>query len=392
MTVKDIPTGSDVYWAEISNQIRNRKYKPSPVRRVQIPKEDGSMRDLGIPTVTDRVIQQAMVQVLTPIYEPLFSETSYGFRPGRSCEMAILKALEYMNDGYEWIVDIDLRKFFDTVNHDKLISEVMKNVKDGEIVSLIRKFLTSGVVINHEFQEGIIGLQQGGNLSPLLSNLYLNKLDKELEARGLNFTRYADDCIILVRSSKAADRVMRTVTDYIENKLDLQVNVTKSKVSKPNDIKYLGFTFFKDKADGMWKAKPHDKSILKLKLKLKELTKRNWSINLTERLRKIRRLVIGWLNYYKTGVLYPSNFAKIDSRLRSRIRVIIWKQWKSIRKREWGLMKLGCQKKLAHSYACARQSYVRCADTFLNKFITNFKLKQRGLICICDEVKRLNEA
>jgi group II intron reverse transcriptase/maturase len=161
MTVKDIPTGSDIYWAEISNQIRNRKYKPSPVRRVQIPKEDGSMRDLGIPTVTDRVIQQAMVQVLTPIYEPLFNETSYGFRPGRSCEMAILKALEYMNDGYEWIVDIDLRKFFDTVNHDKLISEVMKNVKDGEIVSLIRKFLTSGVVINHEFQEGIIGLQQG---------------------------------------------------------------------------------------------------------------------------------------------------------------------------------------------------------------------------------------
>jgi hypothetical protein len=243
----------------------------------------------------------------------------------------------------------------------------------------------------YEFQEGIIGLQKGGNLSPLLSNLYLNKLDKELEARGLNFTRYVDDCIILERFSKVADRVMRTVTDYIENKLDLQVNVTKSKVSKPNDIKYLGFTFFKDKADGIWKAKPHDKSILKLKIKLIELTKRNWSINLTERLRKIRRLVIGWLNYYKTGVLYPSNFAKIDSRLRSRLRVIIWKQWKSIRKREWGLMKLGCQKKLAHSYACARQSYVRCADTFLKKFITNFKLKQRGLICICDEVKRLNE-
>ena len=178
----------------IREQIRTRKYKPSPVRRVEIPKSDGGVRNLGVPTVIDRVIQQAIVQVLTPIYEPLFSDSSYGFRPNRCCEMAIIKALEYMNDEYEWVVDIDLEKFFDNVHHDKLISLIMKNVKNGEIVSLIRKFLESGIMLDDEFKESVIGTPQGGNLSPLLSNVILNKLDKELETRGLRFVRYADDC------------------------------------------------------------------------------------------------------------------------------------------------------------------------------------------------------
>ena len=194
MTVNELKGYLDENIDAIREQIRTRKYKPSPVRRVEIPKDNGGVRNLGVPTVIDRVIQQAIVQVLTPIYEPLFSDSSYGFRPNRCCEMAIIKALEYMNDGYEWIVDIDLEKFFDNVHHDKLISLIMKDVKNGEIVSLIRKFLASGIMLDDEFKESVIGTQKGGNLSPLLSNVVLNELDKELEARGLHFVRYADDC------------------------------------------------------------------------------------------------------------------------------------------------------------------------------------------------------
>ena len=206
-------------------------------------------------------VLNTITQVLTLIHEPLFSESSFGFRPDRCCEMAIIRALEYMNNGFHWVVDIDLEKFFDTVSHDKLITLVMKNVKDGEIVSLIRKFLVSGIMIDGEYKESIIGTPQGGNLSPLLSNIMLNELDKELEARGLHFTRYADDCIILVGSSKAADRVMANVSKFIEKKLGLKVNMTKSKVSKPNDIKYLGFRFYQDSFDGKWKAKPHERLV-----------------------------------------------------------------------------------------------------------------------------------
>ena len=260
---------------ELEEQIRTRKYKPKPVKRVEIPKEGGGVRKLGIPTVVERYIQQAILQALTPIYEAKFHENSYGFRPKRCCEMAIIKVLEYMNEGYQWVVDIDLEKFFDNVNHDKLITLIMKDVKDGEIVSLIRKYLKSGIMIDNEYKESIIGTPQGGNLSPILSNIMLNELDKELEARGLNFVRYADDCIILVGSSKAADGVMENVSKFIEKKLGLKVNMTESKVSKPNNIKYLGFEFYKDRQDGMWKAKPHRISIEKVKEKLKRLTKRS---------------------------------------------------------------------------------------------------------------------
>ena len=386
MDVKELDEYLSKHLDEIKEQIRNKKYNPKPVKRVEIPKPDGGVRNLGVPTVVDRFVQQAIAQVLTPIYEPKFSDSSYGFRPDRCCEMAILKVLEFMNDGYQWVVDIDLEKFFDNVNHDKLISLIMKDVKCGEIVSLINKFLKSGIMIDDEYKESVIGTPQGGNLSPLLSNIMLDQLDKELEARGLRFTRYADDCIILVGSSKAADRVMKNVSIFIENKLGLKVNMTKSKVSKPNDIKYLGFGFFMDKNDGLWKAKPHAKSVEKLKLKLKKLTSRRWSISLDERLGKIKKTIVGWTNYYKIG--YWMNIARvIDAHVRFRLRMCIWKQWKKVNTKKKALISLGIPKREAWMLANSRKAYARCASSFLNTVLTNKRLKERGLVFLLDQYK-----
>lgn len=384
MEVKELDEYLSKHLDEIKEQIRNKKYSPKPVKRVEIPKPDGDVRNLGVPTVVDRFVQQAIAQVLTPIYEPKFSESSYGFRPNRCCEMAILKALEFMNDGYQWVVDIDLEKFFDNVNHDKMISLIMKDVKCGEIVSLINKFLKSGIMIDDEYKESVIGTPQGGNLSPLLSNIMLNQLDKELEARGLRFTRYADDCIILVGSSKAADRVMKNVSIFIESKLGLKVNMTKSKVSKPNDIKYLGFGFFMDKNDGLWKAKPHAKSVEKLKLKLKKLTSRRWSISLDERLEKIKKTIVGWTNYYKIG--YWKDVARmVDAHVRFRLRMCIWKQWKKVNTKKKALISLGVPKREAWMLANSRKAYARCASSFLNNVLTNKRLKERGLVFLLDQ-------
>lgn len=384
MEVKELDEYLSKHLDEIKEQIRNKKYSPKPVKRVEIPKPDGGVRNLGVPTVVDRFVQQAIAQVLTPLYEPKFSESSYGFRPNRCCEMAILKALEFMNDGYQWVVDIDLEKFFDNVNHDKMISLIMKDVKCGEIVSLINKFLKSGIMIDDEYKESVIGTPQGGNLSPLLSNIMLNQLDKELEARGLRFTRYADDCIILVGSSKAADRVMKNVSIFIESKLGLKVNMTKSKVSKPNDIKYLGFVFFMDKNDGLWKAKPHAKSVEKLKLKLKKLTSRRWSISLDERLEKIKKTIVGWTNYYKIG--YWKDVARmVDAHVRFRLRMCIWKQWKKVNTKKKALISLGVPKREAWMLANSRKAYARCASSFLNNVLTNKRLKERGLVFLLDQ-------
>ena len=246
VTLDDLSEYIKDNWKDIKSKIEERKYYPLPVRRVQIPKPNGTKRNLGIPTVMDRVIQQAMVQVLSPIYEEHFSNYSYGFRPNRSCEMAITKVLEFMNDGYTYIVDIDLEKFFDNVPHDKLMSYVHEIINDGDTESLIFKYLKAGVMVNGKYEKSTLGTPQGGNLSPLLSNIYLNILDKELEARNLHFTRYADDCVILVKSEASAKRVMESITKWIEKKLGLKVNVTKTKIVKPSKLKYLGFGFYYD--------------------------------------------------------------------------------------------------------------------------------------------------
>ena len=383
MTVEEVGYYLYKHKEDIKEQLRNRKYKPSPVKRVYIPKDNGDKRGLGIPTVIDRIIQQAIVQVLSPIYENQFSETSYGFRPNRSCEMAVIKLLEYFNDEYTWVVDIDLQKFFDTVCHDKLISIIMKTIHDGELVSLIRKYLVSGVMENGIISPTKIGTPQGGNLSPLLSNIMLNELDKELEKRGLKYTRYADDCVIVVQSEKAANRVMESITKFIEKKLGLKVNIEKSKVARPNQIKYLGYGFYYSKS-GKIKPKPHLKSIQKFKRKLKQLTKRNWSISLKDRLIKLNQVIRGWINYYKIADM-RRYMQEITSHLSRRIRCIIWKQWKTASHRNECLLKLGISKEKAKRTANSRASYWHNSMSIvLHVAISNDRLRQKGLVLPVD--------
>lgn len=374
---------------EIIDQIRNRKYKPQPVRRVLIPKENGKMRKLGIPSVIDRVVQQAIVQVLTPIFDKQFSEYSYGFRPGRSCDQAVIKALEYFNDGYEWIVDIDLQSFFDEVNQDKLIGIIRRTIKDGNLVSLIRKFLQSGVMENGVLQPTLKGTPQGGNLSPLLSNIMLNELDRELETRGLRFVRYADDCLIMVKSEKAANRVMASISKFITKKLGLIVNIEKSKVARPNEIKYLGFGFYRN-TKGKWKPKPHLKSIEKFNYKLKQLLCRSWNIDLTTRLLRIKQLIYGWINYFKIADM-KSFLTHIDEKIRRQIRVIIWKQWKKIRKRYTSLRKLGISHRDAYVTSNSRRGYYHIAHTrVLESAISKERLNKRGLVNSLDHYLKVH--
>ncbi|MEY8370572.1 group II intron reverse transcriptase/maturase [Aerococcaceae bacterium 50-4] len=290
----------------------------------------------------DRVIQQAIVQEITPIFEPTFHENSFGFRPGKSAQGAILKFLEYCNEGYDWLVDIDLESFFDKVNHDRLMNLVSRKIHDGDVISLIRKFLVSGVIVNGKFHETKVGTPQGGNLSPILSNIMLNELDNELENRGLRFVRYADDCVIMVKSDFSARRVMRSITRFIEDKLGLKVNATKSKVTRPNDpdMKFLGFGFFYNREEQAYKAKPHPISVEKFDYELHKLSKRNWGVSMEYRLVKINQLVRGWVNYFKIGSM-KGVLKSISGHLRFRLRMCIWKQWKTGKNRIKNLIQLG---------------------------------------------------
>ena len=382
--VEDLRDYMNANWTSIKQSILERSYKPAPVRRVEIPKPNGGVRKLGIPTVVDRTLQQSIVQILTPVFEAEFQENSYGFRPGRSCEQAVLKLMEYLNEGYEWIVDIDLEKFFDNVPQDKLMSYVHIIINDGDTESLIRKYLKAGIMENGKYEKSEKGTPQGGNLSPLLSNILLNELDKELERRGLHFTRYADDCVITVKSEASAKRVMYSVTSWIERKLGLKVNMTKTRITKPNDLKYLGFGFYHDKTIGTWKLRAHESSIKKFKQALKRLTIRKNSMKMEERIRKLNQVIRGWINYFSICNM-KTNMEKIDAHLRTRLRVIIWKQWKVPNRRQWGLQKLGIGKDLARqtSYMGNHYQWV-VTKTCVVRAISKRKLTQKGLVSCLD--------
>lgn len=378
MTCDEVKDYLKVHGEELVNQILSREYQPQPVRRVEIPKPNGGVRKLGIPTVVDRIVQQAIVQKLTPIFEPTFSEYSYGFRPNKRCQDAIDRTLELINQGYEWIVDLDLEKFFDNVPQDKLIRIVDNVAKDSDVTALIHKFLRAGVMVNGTFEETTLGTPQGGNLSPLLSNIYLNELDKELESRHLHFARYADDCVIFVKTKFSAERVMKNIVTFIETKLKLKVNASKTHIAKPNNLKYLGFTFYKSN-DG-WKAKPHNESFVKLFKKLKLLVKRSWSVDLSYRIEKINQVLRGWINYYRKSSM-KSKLTRLGEWLRNAIRVVIWKQWKTSTKKINALVKLKIDKEQAKGLTYCRRGYQFISHScVVQRAISNSRLKKRGLL------------
>ena len=387
VTVDEIDQYFRENWVEIRDKIRRRRYKPQPVRRVEIPKPNGGVRNLGIPTVADRVIEQAIVQVLEPFVDALFSDNSYGFRPKRCAQQAIVKLLEHFNDGYTYIVDIDLEKFFDNVPQDRLMSLVHNIIHDPDTESLINKYLNAGVMVNGEYEATPKGTPQGGNLSPLLSNIMLNELDRELEARHLCFVRYADDCVIAVRSSAAANRVMASITKWIETKLGLKVNATKTKVTRPNKLKYLGFGFWNDK--GEWKAVPHGDSIQKFKRKLKRLSNRNWSITMDERIKRLNWVIRGWIGYFRIGCMITA-MTKTDQHLRLRLRIVVWKQWKTSAKRMWGLRKLGVPEWMARKTVAFGNCYQAVAHTSGLNHIGKDLFTRRGLVSCLDYYIELN--
>ena len=340
MKVSDLPEYFSLHGENIKGAIRNRRYKPLPVKEVYIPKANGEKRKLGIPTSIDRVIQQAILQVVSPLVDERFSNSSYGFRPNRSAQQAILKALELLNDGYEWIVDIDLAKFFDNVPHDRLMSKVHTFINDGDTESLILKYLKSGSMSLDEFNPSEIGTPQGGPLSPLLSNIYLDELDKELESRGLSFCRYADDCIILVKSHLAAKRVMKSIVTFLERKMKLKVNATKSKIVTPRDLTYLGYSFYFRKEKKEYRARISDEKFSSLKVKIRQVTRRNQGNKTTEQIcEKVSQILRGWINYFVYADINQKKLDRVWRMIKRRIRVIIYKKWKTPQRREQALLK-----------------------------------------------------
>lgn len=388
MSVDELLTFLKENREQLIQQLKDGKYKPNPVRRVEIPKETkGEIRKLGVPTVVDRVFQQAITQVLSPIYEKQFSDNSYGFRPKRGAHDALKQCQQNVNDGYVYVVDMDLEKFFDTVCQSKLIEILSRTIKDGRVISLIHKYLNAGVINRGVFEKTDIGMPQGGPLSPLLSNIMLNELDKELERRGHRFVRYADDCMVFCKSRKSAVRTLENILPYIEKKLFLKVNRRKTKVAHVSKVKYLGYGFYRYK--GKCKMRVHPKSIAKMRARLKELTSRNNGWGNERRALKLTQFIRGWINYFSLADM-KQVLRSTDEWLRRRIRAVYWKQWKKVKTRYRMIQKFGLPEWKVHEMANCRKGTWRAA-IMLNSVLTNKEIASLGYMSMADYYLRICE-